>query len=277
MTRQAMAEITSQQSLQGAGLPGQLRSGPALDTMFEERNKSLLHPATQFLLAKAAVGQQLLELARANYTPERVIHYVGKDKKFRVLRFFMADIRSDLHCIIDRSTMLPSPSAERAKMLEALQAGAFDPANNEDDKIEVFKILEFGTVQDMITDRLQEEENQDREIEEMIQDAEGWARPRADSMATEPGPDGGPQTVQGYPTNPYDDDEAHVRVLLRYIRSEEFRDLEPRYQQPILLLHLQEHQGKIQQAEQDQLEMEMALKGTQGEKGRPSAPKVASA
>lgn len=277
MTRQAMADISSQPSPENAKLPAQLRSAPALDTMFQENNKMLGHPAVQFLIAKAKVGQQLLEIAKSRYEPERVIRYVGEDKKFRVLSFMMADVRSDLHVIIDPGKLLTSPSAERAKMLETLQAGAFDPVNSVEDKITVFKSLEFGTVQDMISDRIQEEENQEREIVEMVEEAQVWAQPRIDSMAPQPAPGEQPRILQGYPTNPYDDDETHVKVLLRYVRSEEFRALEPRYQQPVLLLHLQEHQGKIQKRMMQQLEMEMALKGTQGQKGKASAPKAASA
>jgi hypothetical protein len=245
--------------------------------MFEERNKMLAHAAVQFLTAKAEVGQQILEIAHAFYQPERVLQYVGADKKFRVASFTMADVRTDLKVIIDRSKLLPSPSAERAKMLEALQAGAFDPINNVDDKIAVFKVLEFGTVQELITDRLQEEENAERENVEMTEGAEAWAMPRIDSMAPAPAPGERPRVLQGYPTNPYDDDEVHVRVHLRHIRSEEFRALDPKFQQPIHLLHLQEHQGKIEEAQMKRLAMEMALKGGQGQKGKPSAPKAASA
>lgn len=280
MTRQAAAEITSQQSLDGSKLPGQLRSGPALETILDERNKSLVHAATQFLIAKALVGQQLLELEHRYYSPNRVIKYVGEDKRFRVLSFSMADVQTDLHVIIDRSKILSSPTSERARMTEALQAGALDPINNPNDKIDVFKVLEFGTVQDMITDRLQEEENAEREILEMNETWEELIQPRADMMAPqEIDQETGrpmPRIVRGLSTNPYDDDETHVRVHLRFVRSEEFRALEPKAQS-VHLLHLEEHQGKIEAKQMQQLMMMEALKGGQGQKGRPSPPKVASA
>ena len=273
-SRQEMGEISSQQSLDGSKLPGQLRSGPALETIFEERNKGLVHPATQFLIAKARVGQQLLEIAHLRYSPERVIQYVGDDKKFRVLSFSMSEVSTDLLVIVDRGKILSSPAATRARIMEMVQIGVVDPVNNPEDREAVFKALEFGGVDELISDRLQEEENQEREIAEMLADPIGWITPRVDRGAPIPPQGESAKVVRGYPTNPWDDDVAHERVLKRFIRSEEFRELDPAVEQPLIFLHWQEHKAKIEQAMMQQAILQQALQGSPGQKGKPSAPKA---
>lgn len=277
--RAEMAEISSQQSLDASKLPGQIRSAPGLELMMEERNKQLIHPAENFLLAKELVGRHMLAIAKKRYPDERILHYVGEDRKFRVLEFRRADIDSDLRVMLDRGKMLASPAAMRARVQEAVQLQILNPAMNPDDRETVLRAMEFNSADHITTERLQEEENQEREILEMIADPAGWMQPRADMMAPlevdqETGEEK-PRQVQGYPTNPFDDDQAHVRPLLRFVRSEEYRDLDP-LTQSLLMAHLQEHQSKIQQALMEQMAMQQALQGAPGQKGEPSQPKQPS-
>lgn len=275
-----LAEISSQQGLENSNLPGQIRSAPGLELMLDERNKLLIHPAENFVLALVDVGRHMLELAHKRYDEGRILSYVGEDRRYRVLHFKRATVDTDLRVIVDQQKLLSSPTAVRARIMEMAQNGVLDPLNRPEDREDVLRALDFNSVDRMVSDRLQEEENQEREIEEMIADPEGWIQPRADMMAPESAFQENPETgaleppvVQGYPSNPYDDDEAHARVLRRFMRGEEFRGLDP-FAQQVLLLHLQEHQGKLQAAMMQQLAMQEALKGTAGEKGSPSKPKA---
>lgn len=272
MARAEMAEISSQQSLDGSKLPGQLRSGPALEAVFEERNKMLAHPAMNYVMAKERIGRQMLALAKKFYTEDRVISYIGEDRRFRALSFKRADLQTDLRVVIDRSKLISSPSAVRARVLEMIQLGAVDPMNNPDDREAVFKALEFGGVEEIISDRLQEEENQEREIDEIVMDPTKWMEPRFDMMAPA-GEDGMPSQTQGYPTGEFDDHRAHMRVLTRFIRSEEFRRLDP-ISQSVILQHAKTHQGILREQEIQALMMQQALAGGAGQKGQPSKPKA---
>ena len=267
--RSEMADISSQQSLESSKLPGQIRGSQGIELMLAERDKPLILPAENFLLSKAEVGRHMLDLASKRYPEDRILHYVGQDRKYRVLEFRRADIVTDLRVVVDRGKVLASPAAARARVLEMVQLEVLQPGINPDDREAVLRALEFQTADGIVSDRLQEEENQEREIQEMVGDPIAWLRERADSMAPMSAEGEPPATVQGYPTNPFDDDQAHVRVLLRFVRSQEYRDLDPLAQQ-LLVLHLQEHQGKIQQAMMQQMMMEQALSGGGSKKGEPS-------
>lgn len=274
--RMVMAEISSQQSLDGSKLPGQLRSGPALSAMFHERNKMLIEPAMNHLGAAEMVGRQLLALCHWRYTDDRVVYYLGEDKRFRALKFKRADIRKDLRVLVERGTVLRGPTEAKAEMLEWVQAGILDPVNNPDDKIAAFKVLEFGVVDEIISDRLQEEENQERELEEMMADPDRWGAQRMDAFAPrQPDPRTGqpmPQETTGYPIGEFDDHRAHLRVLVRFIRSEEFRSLDLK-SQGVIIYHARMHQQTIQQQEMQALMIQAQLQGGQGQKGQPSRPR----
>lgn len=269
--RSEMAEISSQQTLDTTG---QLRSASGIEAVLDERNKLLLHPAENFLLAKEEVGRRMLTLAQRYYPDDRIVHYVGEDKRWRALHLKRADISADLRVQISQGKLLQSPGMARARIMEMLQLGTLNMADP-DEREAVLKAMEFGIADEIISDRLAEEENQEREIEEMLADPAGWIQPRADMMAP-PSPDGAPPPMkQGYPTNPFDDDRAHSKVCVRFMRSEEFRELDP-ISQSLVLLHHQEHEAKMQQAMMQQLMMQQAMQGAPGQKGEASQPRPAT-
>lgn len=278
--RAEMAEISSQQSVdaEGSNAPGQMRSGAALEAFFAEKNKVLIHPAENFLLSKELVGRHMLALAHKNYSDERIVHYVGEDRRWRALHLKRSDIQTDLRVVIDRGKMLQSPAMVRARIMELLQLGTLNPADP-DEREAILKAMEFQIADELVSDRLVEEENQEREIEEMLADPVSWIQPRTDMMAPQEAwkPDEAtgqpvPPQKRGYPTNPHDDDRIHSRTLTRFMRSEEFRELDP-ISQSLLLLHQQEHDAKIQAAMMQQLMMQQATQGAPGQKGAPSQPK----
>lgn len=277
MSRDEMANISSSQSLDGSKMPGQLRSGPALEVMFSERNKMLIEPAENFLGAQERVGRQALELASKLYPDEQVIQYVGEDKRFRVVSFRRADINANLRVMVDRERVLASPATEKARIVEAIQVGVLDPVNNPDDKEAVFKALEFGSAQELISDRIGEEELQEQEIEEMLADPTVWLEERADSRAPpQENPETGqmePVRVRGYPINPWDDHRAHVKASVRFMRSPEFRALDEA-SKSVVEMHWQAHQSELDKAMMQQMMLQEALRGGGGEKGKPSQPKM---
>lgn len=274
MARNEISDISSQASIEGSKLPGQLRSASAVDLMFEERNKMLSHPALNFVEAKRQVGRQMLALAHRFYDEERTVHYLGEGREYRALKFKGADVNYDLRIIVDRSRLMESPATSRARVMEMVQLGIVDPINNPEDKEAVFKVLEFGNVSELVADRLQEEENQEREIDEMLANPFKWMAERADMMAPEQ--DGMPTKTRGYPLNPYDDHAAHLRVLRRFLRSTEGRKMDP-YRQSVVMQHYQAHEAEVQRLQMQMMMMQAMTQGAPGQKGRASQPRQAAA
>ena len=89
----------------------------------------------------------------------------------------------------------------------------------------------------------------------------------------QPATNGPAQKTQGYPVNPWDDHRIHARVILEFIRSEEFRDLDP-LSQSLLVNHWQVHQAELDKLQMQQMMIAQALQGGPGQKGSPSKAKA---
>lgn len=256
-----MQMISSQADPDMSKLPGQIRSRPGLDAMIEEKNKALTPAARSAMRATLTGGRMMLAFARAFYTTRRTMQYVGADNAYRVAEFEAADIRDDIR-IVGEPDYFQNRSAERARILEYVQAGVLDPINNPEDKLSVLKTLAYGGAEDILAQRLIEEENQEREWDEMVGDPLKWMRQN----------DLG-QPMLDYPTHDYDDDATHVRVMQQRMRSGEFRDLDPIARQ-LVIQHYQDHVEKLQRAMMQQMQMQqMAQPGGSANRGQPSRPK----
>ena len=268
ITDNDMATISSQTGAEDSKLPGQIRGAPGLEIMEEKANKLLAPTAKLALISQVEVGRSLLGLAKSFYGEDRTIHYIGEDKRFRAVSFHASDISVDLRVIIDPGRLITSPTVEKAKVVEYIQAGAVDPINNPDDREAVFKALAFGSAEELIADRLMEEENQEREIAEMVADPLKYLKSKPNMMA----PEGAPPEM-GYPIDPdVDDHRAHLKVTTRYIRSPEYRALDP-ITQSVIRMHHRAHQMIYQMAMAQQMQAIQAQKGAPGDKGRASQPK----
>lgn len=241
-------------------LPGQIRGAPALNMMIEEKNKALLPAAKAALRATLLGGRMALQLAKHNYTSSRIIRYVGEDNAYRVLQFEAADIVTDLR-IVGEPEYFKTRASERAQVVEYVQAGVLDPINNPEDKTTVLKVLAFGNAEQAISERLADEENQDREWEEMS----------ADPMRFLVKNDFG-EPMLDYPINPFDDHPTHERVMRRRMKSGEWRQLDAVTRQ-LLLQHYTAHVQEVQRAMMAQMQMQQAQSAKPSPKGQPSRPK----
>lgn len=239
-------------------LPGSLRGAPALEMMIEEKNKTLLPTSKRQVRETLRAGKYILAMAKKLYTGPRILKYVGDDNHMRVMSFLASNVNTDLR-VIGEPGYFHSAASERAKILEYVQAGVLQPQLNPDDRIAVLKALAYGTADEAIEERLADEENQELEIEEMLENADKYIG------VGQMGP------TAHMPTQPYDDDAAHVRVLRRFLKSPDGRGLHP-LQRQLLMSHLQEHATKQQMLMQQQLAAVEAQKGAPGEKGKASQP-----
>lgn len=257
---QALMEIQQISSMSDpdmSKLPGSIRGAPALEMMISEKNVVLQPTAKRVVRETVRAGKIMLAMAKKLYTGRRLLRYVGEDKAAHIMAFEAADVQTDL-VVVGEPGYFHSAATERAKILEYVQVGALNVADPAD-KAAVLKALAFGTADEAVQERLADEENQELEIEAMVNQADQFL---------------GALQVGGtphMPTQPYDDDEAHARVLRRFLKSPEARDIHPLSRQ-LLLSHLQEHAMKQQIQLQQQLAMMQAQKGMPGEKGQASQP-----
>lgn len=263
----AMGEIqmiASQADPDMSKLPGQIRSGAGLGMLVEEKNKSLLPAARSALRATLDAGRIMLRLARSNYTTRRTMQYVGEDNAYRVMEFEGADLQTDIR-IVGEPEYFRTRAVEQQRVVEWVQAGVLNPQLDPDDKIAVLKTLAYGNAEQIIAERLADEENQDREWEEMAADPLKFVKNDEEYGQ-----------MLSYPTEPFDNDETHMRVMTKRMKTAEFRDLDPIAKQ-LILQHYEEHQIKVQQRMMQQMMMNAQMQGGQGsapaQRGRPSQPK----
>lgn len=240
-----MRKISGDADPETSALPGQIRSAPGLQLMIEERNRPLNLTLKSLFRGRKNAHQVMLRLAQLYYTGRRVLHHLGHDNELSPEYFTGADLNTDIR-IIDSSQGVQSDAARRAEILEAAQLGILrldSPA----ERRAIQEALNYRLILDDVLDsKLQDEQNQWREIEEMI------ARP------------GQPAQIM-----PWDDHESHANVLERHLKSEEHRMLSPLAQRAI-----EAHWNQHVMAMQQQFEAQMAvMQAQQGGPGEASPPK----
>lgn len=244
--------IASQSDIEGNKLPAQLRSGEALRQMIEYRDMALSVSANEAVSATRNVGRVGLTLAQMFYTQRRTIAYLNPSSNdFEWIDFSGADLTNNL-IVVGQPSIFHTAEGQRAEILDATQAGLFDPVNNPDDKDYLLSSLHYNDSDQGMTAKLQAQKNQEWEIRQMIATPGKW----------------GPQ---GYPAQPWEDHAREIRTLVNYMYSQEFKRL-PRKAQVDILLHYHSHMRFQQQQQMQALQMQMAVAGTPQPKGRVSQP-----
>lgn len=241
-----MAQLASQSSIDTAKMPGQIKSGVGLSTLMRDRDLALTMPMREALRAERDCGEQFIALAKVYYSGERVALYRGPSGELAAQAFLATDLSNNIRIMAEPGQMETSQGF-RDQIAELVQAGVLNPAVNEEDRQIVLRALRYNSAQEAIDDRVQHEQRQNAEILEML------ANPN----------------IGSYPVLPYEDDKAHMRVLVRFFHSDEFRRLDEQ-RKTLLMSHWSMHQASDQLKEQSRLAMIAATQST------PSAPGVAS-
>lgn len=239
----ASAEIrslSSQSEIDGAKMPGQLRSGLAVNAVNKERDIVLDLTGFNMLETDKDNGRQFLALARLFYDNERLVAMRGSNGEWSIKSFVAADLRNDIR-VIGEPGELETSDQYQNRLLEFLQVGALQPATNPQDKQIVAKAIKFQTAEEFITDFTQHEERQEEEIRRMA------ANPQA-------------YLDQPYPVMPFEDDVAHMRVLERLFNNlDEWEALNPRVQS-VIAMHWEMHQRSMAQKQMQQMQMMLQAK-----------------
>jgi len=247
-----LRSLSAQSDIDAARLPGQLRSGLALNTIQKERDIVLDHTTMNSLESDAACGKQFLALAKLFYTSERLVAMRGSNGEWAVKAFQAADIRNDVRVIGEPGEYETSEQFQN-RLIEFIQTGVLQPATNSQDKQMLLKALKFHTTEEIMTDYTQHEERQEEEIRRMALNPKAYAD-------------------KPYPVLPFEDDAAHMRVLERFMNNlDEFDKLDP-MAQSVIKMHWEMHNQQQSMKQANALQMMAAQRGAPGQKGVASQP-----
>lgn len=244
-------ELSTGSELDGARMPGSLRSGSAVDAMQRDRDQVLDLTMQGVLRVDRDCGRQRLQLGHMFYDAPRLLRYRGPNGQWSVEQFKGADLSNDIQ-IFGEPGELETVQQRRSTLMEAVQIGALVPATNPQHAQIVLKALRFNTGEEAIDDFLMHEQAQEAEIREML------GNPAA--FMEEP-----------YPVMPWEDHAAHKRVLARYFHQDEWKTLTPELKS-VLATHWQMHDQQEQAAIAQMLALQEQAKGAPAAKGQASQP-----
>jgi hypothetical protein len=229
--RGEMDAIAAQSDPSNNRLPGQLRSGAAIQQM-QADNNAILTPISEALLESVAeAGTQMLQLVGLFYDDPRVMQVTGKSGDYEVKHFTGSDLRGQYQLqVLAQPAMLESIEAREAKLMDAVQLGVLNPMNPEH-MVLLFKGLNFHTADEFIQSIVQQDTAEEREITRMIETPEYLPMPQ-----------------------PWMDPNIRAKTLERYLNSQEFETLDDLTKKK-LVARWEGFTQMIQQRMQAQIEM----------------------
>jgi len=245
-----MNEIAAQTEPSKNALPAGVRSGIAIKTLQAENNAVLAPTAENLLRAIVEVGTHMLQLAGQNYTEARMIQTIGPGNEYDVRTIRGADLRGNYRLqLISQPGVLETAEAKEATVLEAVQLGILDPKDPDVQPL-LWRVLNFGTSQEVVNMFTQQTVAEEREIERMTTIPDYMPEPK-----------------------PWNLPIPRLRVLEKFLNSHAFEVLNPLQQQKIAQRWQAFVQIRSQQLEQ-QMQAQMMMSGGAQPKGEPSQPKM---
>lgn len=250
--------VMSQTEIDGGKLPGQMRSGSGMRAINEERFVGLTIPAQMSVDAICEMGNISLSIAKLRYsqTKERLYRYLNDTNEWAVQAFTGADIVNDI-VVVGEVDIADSIQGQRDFVMDMVATGIFDPTVPPDLRAMIFKSLKYKTADGFIAEQVQAEDNEDREVQEMIADPLKYGE-------------------IGYPVMPWENHAVACKALVRFMYSNDFRRLsqtkEGLRSQAMITMHWQQHAMMLAQQQAQQAMMQRSLGGGE-QKGQPSKPK----
>ncbi len=248
IARGEMDEISAQSDPSNNKLPGQLRSGTAIQMMQAENNAILTPTSKSVINATVEVGTQMLQLVGLYYTEPRVVQTIGTGGELDVHHFSGADLRGQYNLrVFGEPGTLESSESYKATLMDLAQMGVLNPQDPAE-KMLILKAVHYKTSNDLVNAKLQQEEAEEREVERMVNDSSYLAAPEAWQNAG-----------------------VRLSVLERYLNSQEFERLDEMTQSKIKA-RWEGFTAIMQQQMQAQMQMMAMQRGAPGETGQASQP-----
>lgn len=252
LTEGDLNNLASQSQIDGAKMPGELRSGSAVEAINKERFIGLSIPAKMAVRATRDVGKITLAIAQMRVTKERVMKTFGEDRQWLLTKWKGSDLNNDV-VIIGAPDVGDSLMAQREQTMDMLQMGVFNPDLDRETKTLIYKMMKFHTNAELFQRGIQAERHAENCIQEMIADPLKYGD-------------------IGYPVLPWQDAEAETAAVVAFMYTTEFGTLDPRTQALIT-----DYWAKLQELLAQQVLAQAAQQEAQGggpdAKGKPSPPK----
>ena len=243
--------ISSQSDPESGSAPGEMRSGVALEKWFGEKNRIITPIARRALLLDRDVGRQTLALCRERYPLERTVMVAGDIGEYEALAFKAADLHHDVR-VQGEPMDADQAMAFKAELMDLMQVGALDPVNNREHWRMMINAFEYKTLDEGMRDFTLDQRNQEREIREILADPAKYIE-------------------SGFPVAEFEDHVVHAETVARFMKGDEFRELDE-VSQSVLYVHYQQHVQVVQEAMMAQMKMAEATQGAPGAKGQASQP-----
>lgn len=222
MCRLDLQSLAADAAPQMESMPSAIRSSSALRMMLQEQNAVLSPTADMAFAADEQIGRNLLALAQHHYDMPRTLRYVGDDGDYMVQAFMGSDLNSDLRILGKPDTTFSDASA-RSEIMDLVQMGGLDPVNNPNDKSYMLHALEMDSTDDLKQKKMRGELTQEKEIQRIISHPQGYGQ------------------AAGYPAKEWEPHADHIRVLVDFMQTQEFEQLDPAVQ-ALIEQHWKQHQ-----------------------------------
>ena len=224
-----LEDVSAIHEVTQARAPSGVRSGVAIAQLQEQDDQMLAPTFLTFEKGLGKLGQIALKVLSANVNEQRLIKLVGKDRQIETMIFTGKDLLGkktgepgvnyfDVDC--QMGSQLPqSRSAREAFVIGLVNNGILDRVQ---DRKMIFKILELGTEEPILTDEQLDRQAARRENLQLFE-------------------------LQGMQPMPWDNDAVHIEEHTRFEKQPEFqKNATPQHIQ-MLEWHKSLHQMRIQQ------------------------------
>jgi len=188
-----------------------IRSGKAIENLDDLDNNALSPILINIEQKLSFFAETVLDIAEAKYTEPRLLGITGDQEVADVKTFKGKDVAGNRRVKVNIGTGMPLNKSDKQVMIMTLADKGYI------DKAKALELMEFGDLSGLYNSI--DEQAQKMEISKIL-----------DGVIVEP--------------NEWDYHQAHIRVLEKFIKGEQFRKLEPQIQQ-LLLKHRAVHQQAL--------------------------------
>lgn len=247
-----MDEISAQASPAKEAYPSQVRSGAAI-SLVQQDNSAILTPISHAMFETIArEGEMMLALVDTFYSKGRTMTAMNDAGEFEVSEFRGSDLRHHKKLRVrGRPGMVESPEAYRQNVLDSVQVGALQPAQNARDRALFFRAMQLKTDTELL----------DLETKQVARERLTIRRCIRDVMYFPP----------HFEETPWEDPMVRLPVLEHFLNSSTFETLDDLSKKK-LVGRYQEMTQVLAQRMQAQMQMQEQAAGSPGQKGVASQP-----
>lgn len=219
-----MEDTWSQHEISKAQVPGEVRSGIAIEQLIERDDGPLEPVFTSLNEGWMDSGSRILGLIGDNYTEERVLKVVGEESSPEIMEFKGSDLNGNYDVSVQIGSALPTLKVARQEEVKLrYQLGLYGQMGSPEATRKTLTLLEDPYVISRGNEERMDELNQKREVKRMLQSAQY-------------------ESIQYY-----DNHEVHIQTLIRMRKTVAIQNVINQNPQldELLKMHAREHAEQI--------------------------------